>query len=51
MSLNDNAWSLLERLATGDTDHQTLVTLAQKLLKQRADTEALLERKAEETLA
>ena len=50
MSLNEEAWSLLERLAVGDTDHKTLVTLAQELLERRAYTEALVERKAEEAL-
>jgi hypothetical protein len=51
MSLNDEAWALVERLAARDTDHETLSTLADELLKRRTDSEVLVERRAEEGLS
>ena len=50
MSLNDEAWTLVERLAAEDTDHDALATLARELLGRRADSEELVERKAEQGL-
>jgi hypothetical protein len=50
MSLNDDAWSLVERLAAGDADYEALSSLARELLERRERTDALVERRADEEI-
>ena len=49
MTLNDEAWTLVESLA-GQVDPDTLSARAMELLERRAGSETLVERKAEEGL-